>query len=217
MKWQVPDFDITRFDSNTIDMNTPGWLAKRLLSEIISNEISEQNGDALFESIDEMHLRLVTDAVLAASLSTGPDMPLWAKEVSKWPHDDWDTLGGPIVQEAENLQYMKINGCIVLMMPRIKSENDSRKIVSVLNEIAEKEGPIVDWIVDMYTVHPIPSSLFAYLLGFQYSLKQKHRQLYMLWLRKESVNTDLMPAVKKHFHLMSKGAFLLSKLEPTTK
>lgn len=212
MKWALPDFDITRCDSAKIDMRSPERLAKQLLQGMIAGpeEIDVQAGMPEF---DEARVRLLVNAVLASSLMPSGAKRPWAKQVDNWIEDDWNLLGGEVKAADAGIKYMKLDGALVIALPHAATAEASESIIDSLNNLCEKESRNNDWIIDFYNICSVSPSLMAFLIGLQLNQRMGTRQSFLLWLRKEALPPELMPAVRKYFYLMKKGVFLLSKIE----
>ncbi|NLF25575.1 MAG: hypothetical protein GX589_07970 [Deltaproteobacteria bacterium] len=203
----IGELDITKIDSGRIDLGTPQWIVSQLYAYLI-----EQDVEVDISPEEELRLRMVSDAIIAANLLQTGDLPAWT-----WNLEELIYGVGRFSKEHAarsmplGVRYMPINQWLVVMLPEIFSEHHAEMLTDVLNDLHNSCSGSAHWVLDMAAVTNLPASLIGYLIGFNHGLRLNACNMVLLWMRQQIVPEALMPPMIKYFSLIKKGAFFLSK------
>jgi hypothetical protein len=169
-----------------------------------------QDMDAPFrgQELDEIHLRFLSNAALAARLVKGEERPSWITPLNELLSGR-QILLPPVYTHACGLSHLRLDRCLVLQFPSETRCPEPEPIINALNSLTSSNDGIQHWVLDMSACLSLKPSLLAYLLGFQHSLRDSSH-IVMLWLRQDAVPEALMPSVRKSFKVENRGAFLLT-------
>lgn len=159
-------------------------------------------------ALDELHLRFLSNAALAAGLIGDVNQPAWFEALESLLSGGRVDLP-PICTLSCGLSHMKLDRCMLLQLPSEEQCQEPEPVINALNSLTSSNDGLQHWILDMSACRALKPSLLAYLLGFQHALRDRGR-LVVLWLRQEAVPDSLLPSVRKSFNAQSKGAFLLT-------
>jgi hypothetical protein len=159
-------------------------------------------------ALDEMQLRFLSNATLAAGLIGDVVQPAWFEALERMLAGGQVDLP-PICTLSCGLSHMKFDRCMLLQLPSEEQCPEPEPVINALNSLTSSNDGMQHWILDMSACRALKPSLLAYLLGFQHALRDRGR-LVVLWLRHEAVPESLLPSVRKSFNAQSKGAFLLT-------
>ncbi len=213
MKENMQNYDLSRLDSSVINLNTPDWLARKFIDQLLDNNKDSEENSKCIADFDEDKIRLTINAVVAANLINPNDRPGWAKQALDWPRSDFNSNNASVHKTSSGIRYTKLNGCLLFLLPDIKTAADTDSVIESLNDLVEVERQSSDWVIDVFNLNPIPEKLLAYLIGFQRGLQSSaQNHLSLLWLRKDAIPDYMLPALSKHFQAVKKGSFLISRL-----
>ena len=199
-------FDITKFDSGKIDLRAPQWIAGRLYASLVGGE---RTPDTFPE--EELRLRIISDAVIAANLLCPDQLPHWVWNLDALVRGSQASEElAPIVMPA-GIRYMRFEQWVVVMMPEIVSFRHAEMLATVINDLHNECSGTSHWVVDMAAVTRLPASLVGYLIGFNRGLRSSGCGMALLWIQRGIVPEALMAPLIKHFSLVKKGSFFISK------
>lgn len=203
----VSEFDITTFDSGKIDLSAPEWIAHRLKDCLGLT----YNREVVPGVKEEIRLRLFSNAIMAANLVKYDHVPDWVENFDSIVLDT-SSIKTQVVQTRMGLNLMRIGHWLIVMLPELKSQAHSEEIVNFLNGLQDQDTGATHWVFDLSAVTQHTSTLMAYLIGFKHGLARFNQHLLLLWVRRDAVPATLQPSIKKHFQLIKKGSFFVSKL-----
>lgn len=206
------DYDITSYDSSKIDLKTPELVAIRLRKSLSApTEIQNFSNRSEDPADEELRLRLFSNAIISANLVSYEQLPTWLKQFDGVIHDTRE-LGGSIIQNSLGINMLKISDWIVIMLPKLQSAAHADQIVDFLQTYYNENTTVTHWIFDLSAVTKYSSAILGYMIKVQRRLVARHRFLLLLWLRSDVMPEPLRIAMQKHFNLVNKGTFLISKL-----
>ena len=207
----VSTFSLDQIDSGNFDRPAPQWFAEQVSQHLAGLFKNEDSSAEAFYEINELKLRLLANAIVAVNLLPPERPPLWAGVLEDWLEGRTRKIGGPVFSTPSGLTYMLLENCMVTSMPDLISPGHIELALDELSEMHHLFPSVNYWIFDMAAMNSLPQMLAAYLIGFQNSENPLPPRLMIMWLKRDALPTGLAVPVIKHFHLMRKGAFLLSR------
>lgn len=206
------NFDISKYDSGKIDLRTPDWLTTRLL-ELVVNRIdpSPMPGDprSLF---GEYQLRLMCNALVALKLGRSRTIPPWGRALERILLGQSEILPDDFSSNAD-FTFLRVDNCVICIVPDLSENYFITKTLNHANRVLEAFPNATNWVIDLSNCNKIPSTLVGFLLGFRQGLRGHNPSINLLWVKKDSVAPELLPALEKNFRISKKGAFYVSRSE----
>lgn len=209
MSSTAEEFDISRYDSGSIDMNTPKWLQAKFIATFLPHLKRAEEERGLCEEDQELRYRFLANALIAANLLPLSRRPQWADEPECLFREGIDP-GGPLRLLNSGVRFLKIDDILVVQLPSFASPKDLELSMNSLNELVQSESPGTHWVIDLSNFITFDHLILANLIGFQQALSSQHSDLMLLWLRNNALPDNFLEIAKKHFSLIKKGAFLIS-------
>jgi len=204
----IPNFDILKLDSGKVDLQAPRWLAGKLYSSLTGVD-----GDYDLTPEAETKLRIISDAIIAANLLQIGGLPAWAWNLDALLGSGWVLSDLQLEELRTGIKYMRLENWLVAMLPEISSFHHAEEVAQSLNSLQHACNGSVHWVMDLAGVSRLPAELIGYLIGFNHGLRLTGCHMALLWVRRGGVPEVLRPPLIKHFSLVKKGAFFLSKGE----
>ena len=198
---ELNDFDITLYDSGSIDGSAPSLLMQRLLNSLIEMDLPEE------DAFSELTLRFLVDALVAINL-----LPLnergWANGILSLINSG-KAFSLKSIPLGGGSSAMVFDSVAVIHLGAVSASIGTYALLDALNNLSASNTSITTWIFDFSDVMEVTDHLLAYLSGFQASLRNGN--LLLLWLRKDALASELKPSFTKKFNLMKKGDFIVSR------
>lgn len=207
----VSAFNIDQIDSGSFDVPAPQWFANQISQHLNTLSRTETSSPEGFYELNEIKLRLLSNAIVAVNLLPAERLPAWAGVLEDWLEGRTRKIGGPVFSTPSGLTYMLLENCMVTALPDLLSNGHIELALDELSEMHHLFPSVNYWIFDMASISSLPQMLAAYLIGFQNTENPLPPRLLIMWLKRDALPNGLAAPVIKHFHLMRKGAFLLSK------
>ena len=202
------DFDITKVDSDIIDMGAPQKLGQAFLALLKNNTPNLKRLETI--NIEEERLRICTNIAVAAGLLGESSEQEGLQRLEDMILQRGEYIESDIY-EVNGVRYLSAPESMVLLLPYLGSVSQTYSTIATLDDLVRTDADGRTWILDCGAFGNFASNLIAYLMGVKHTLELHDSKLMLLWLKREHVPPDLLPTLVNEFRLVKKGAFLMTK------